>query len=178
MPRGVRLYFALQRSSVQMSLAYRANVITTIITGAFWQGTGLAMVLIVFDHFHVLAGWGVRDVAFLYGFRLLAHAAWLVPLGSLSSFDSAVRFGTFDQMLVRPVNLFVQATTRPRYFMGIGDVVLALGVFIPSLFYGDIHWTVAKVLLCAVFIVSGALIEASAWVVVSALRSASPAVRR
>jgi ABC-2 type transport system permease protein len=72
-------------------------------------------------------------------------------------------------MLVRPVNLFVQATTRPRYFMGIGDVVLALGVFVPAVYYAPVHWTVLKVFLCAAFILSGALIEASVWVVVSAL---------
>lgn len=169
MTRWARVYFALQRASFQASMAYRANVIIMILTGAIWQGGGLAMVLVVLLHFHALDGWDFRDVAFLYGMRLMAHAAWLTPIGSLSNFDFVVRYGDFDQMLLRPVNLFLQACSRPRYFMGIGDAALALGVFGTALYYVPIHWTVVKVLLCVLFIAAGGLIESSVWVAVSAL---------
>ncbi len=169
MQRYLRIYFALQRASVQSSMAYRANVIIMVLTGALWQGGGLAIVLVVLAHFHTLAGWDFRDVAFLYGLRLMAHATWLTPLGSLTGFDFAVRYGDFDQMLLRPVNLFVQATTRPRWFLGLGDGVLAVGVFTAAVLYAPVHWTPGRALLCAVFIGAGALIESSAWVVVAAL---------
>lgn len=169
MHASLRKYVALQRASVQMSLAYRGNVLVMIVLGAFWQGAGLALVLIVLQHFHTLAGWTFRDIAFLYGLRLMAHALWLVPLGSLTAFDSTVRYGEFDLILLRPVNIFVQSTSRPRWFLGAGDAVLALAVFGISLGYASVRWTVADGFLCVAFIVAGALIEAAVQVVVAGL---------
>lgn len=169
MPRSWRHYVTLQRASVQMSLNYRGSIIVMLIVGFLWQGTRLAMILVVLQHFHLLVGWDFRDIAFLYGLRLMAHALWLTPLGSLTTLDFLVRYGDFDQVLLRPVNPFVQASTRPRGLIGVGDVALALAVFGVAVGYAPIHWSLAKVLLCAMFIVSGALIEGSVWVAVSAL---------
>ena len=72
-----------QRAAIHGAMQYKVNLWVGIATGVVYQGTGFAFVWVVLQRFPSLAGWTLAQVAFLYGLRLVAHAAWLVPMHAL-----------------------------------------------------------------------------------------------
>ncbi|MEV6154255.1 ABC-2 family transporter protein [Nonomuraea sp. NPDC052129] len=155
--RTLRLYWRLQRATMRGALQYRLNALIGIATGAVYQGSGFAFVWVVMHTFPSMAGWTLREVAFLYGLRLTAHALCMLPLSSLIFMEWLVREGELDRVLLRPLNPLLQIMTKR---MGVGQVGDLLTGLVLLLVAAPV-WSPSMAALCLLAVIGGALVEAS-----------------
>lgn len=142
-------------SRIRSQMQYRASFALQIFGNFIINFAELFALVIMFQHFHALGGWDVREVIFLYGLSAtmfgLAHL-----LGSgLDGFEVQMKQGEFDRILTRPMPSFLQAAVTDfsvRYAGQFLQGVLLLAYAIIAL---SVHWTLAKVLLLALSILSG-----------------------
>jgi len=167
--RTIRLYWILRLAAWRSALQYRLNILFMVAAGVAYQGVGFVFVWVLLHSFPTLAGWGLREVLFLYGLRLVAHALWLVCCDGFQLIDRAVREGEFERMLLRPVNPLIQLATYERQLDPFGDLLTGLTMFGIALGITDIDWTLWKAVYCVLAVIGGALIEASFHVGVGSL---------
>jgi ABC-2 type transport system permease protein len=167
--REVRLYLVMRGASLRGALQYRGNIAFMVLAGAAYQGSGFAFLFVLLHTFGTVAGWGLGDIAFLYGIRLLSHALWLVTLDGVTQADSAVRDGHFDRMLLRPANTLSQLASTTRSLLPFGDLSVALLIFGIATVLADLDWSPGAVLVLVLAVVGGALIEASASVAIAGI---------
>ena len=140
-------------------MQYRLDFVVGTVMAVAYQGSGFAFLSVVLSRFHTIAGWTFGQVAFLYGLRLLAHAAWRLPFSEIESLSFAIRDGQFDRYLVRPMNPLIQLMTR-GFFMGtLGDVLTAIAVFGYANHLNHISWTPLHIGYLLLAVVGGAAAE-------------------
>jgi ABC-2 type transport system permease protein len=143
--REVRLYLLLRGASLRGAMQYRGNIAVMVLAGAAYQGSGFAFVWVLMHTFGTVAGWGLGQIAFLYGVRLLAHALWLVTLDGVTQADAAVREGHFDRMLLRPANTLSLLAVNTRSLLPFGDLSVALLVFGLAAVVADVDWSAMSI---------------------------------
>lgn len=159
----------LEKAAFRGQLAYRVDFVILLFMGIAYQSSGFAVIWVMLHRFHAVGGWSISDVAVLYSLRLLAHAAWLVPLNQLSFIDNMVREGVFDRYLVRPLNPLFQIMTTRFNMNVIGDVVTATGFFAVTAIVAHISFSPVHVVYLLLAIAGGGLAEASIVLAISAL---------
>lgn len=167
--REIRLFLMLRAASVRGALQYRGNIAVMVLAGAAYQGSGFAFVWALLHTFGTVAGWGLGDIAFLYGMRLLAHAVWLVTLDGVTQADQLILQGQLDRVLLRPANPLLQVSATSRSLLSFGDLSVAVVVFGIGAAVADVHWSPGSVLFLILAVLGGALIEAAVTVAFAAV---------
>ena len=156
-----RQYLWLLGAAWKAQLQYRGDWLLVLIGGILYQGVGLAFVWIVVTRFGHVGGWGMGNLAFLYGLRLTAHALWTIPFNQLNYMDWAVQRGDFDRWLIRPAGPLTQLLTNRTSFQPTGDLVGGIGVLAAASTIAPVNWSPTPVLYLLAAIVGGALTECS-----------------
>jgi ABC-2 type transport system permease protein len=167
--REIRLYLLLRGASLRGAMAYRGNLLMMVLAGAAYQGSGFAFVWALLHTFGTVAGWGLGQIAFLYGMRLLSHALWLITLDGVGQCDTAIREGRLDRMLLRPANVLSQLATNTRSLLPFGDLSMAVLVFGVALAVADVDWSPGSIGFLVLAVVGGAFLEGSVVVAVAGL---------
>ncbi|GIE86139.1 ABC transporter permease [Actinoplanes regularis] len=165
--REIRLYLKLRRAALRGAMQYRGNILMMVLAGAAYQGSGFAFVWALLHTFGTVAGWGLGQIAFLYGMRLLSHALWLVTLDGVMQVDYAIREGHLDRMLLRPVNVLSQLATTTRSLLPFGDLSMAIVVFGVAVSVADLDWSPGSVAFLVLAVIGGAMIEGSVAVTIA-----------
>lgn len=142
------LYLRLLGMQLRGQLAYRLAFFLDLISTAFIVVAEFASIAVVFERFGTMKGWTLGEVAFLYG-MLEFSFGWMDMIFSgfdPSNFGRAVRQGTFDRLLLRPVPLVVQVLGSDLALRRLGKVALGAGIFAFALQQTSIQWTLGKVL--------------------------------
>jgi ABC-2 type transport system permease protein len=156
-----RQYLWLLGAAWKSQLQYRGDLIMVVIGGVLYQGVGLAFVWAVVASFGHVGGWGMGELAFLYGMRLTAHAAWTIPFNRLNGIDWAVQRGDFDRYLIRPAGVLTQFLTSRTTFQPVGDLVGGAGVLVAASTIVPVSWSPAAVLYLLAAVLGGAMVECS-----------------
>jgi ABC-2 type transport system permease protein len=141
------LYLRLIGIQIRSQLQYPAS---------FWldvAGTGVSLaaffvsLALILQTFGDLGGWTIGEIAFLFG--LLETSFGLMDM-VFAGFDPAnfgrrVRRGTFDQLLLRPVNITLQVLGDEFVLRRIGRIAQGAVIFAIALNTVEIQWTLGKV---------------------------------
>jgi len=105
-----------------------------------------AMLALVFQRFESLGGWQLGEIAFLMG---MVEAAFGLTQMIFSGFDpnifsQRIRQGSFDQLLLRPVNITAQVLGSRFSVRRLGRIVQGIAIFAIGLSLIDIQWTLPK----------------------------------
>lgn len=157
----LRLYGRLVLMQLRSQMQYKVNVAIDIVTYFVLTTLEFCSLLLYFVPFPTLLGWQVGEVAMLsavtsFGFGL----AELFGAG-IDSFDTIIRKGEFDRVLLRPVTALTQVSTNEFRLRRTGRLLQGVGAFVLSLFFLRglaLVWTPLKVLVLLLGIVSSALI--------------------
>ncbi len=156
---SLRIAWELQKAAIRGQLGYRANFALLAVMGVAYQGSGFAFVWTVLRQFHTIDGWSFADIAFLYAMRLLAHAAFYLPLNQLDFLADTVREGSFDRFLVRPLNPLLQLMTNRFQLNAVGDLLTAAAFFAVAASSADVDFSPVHVLYLVAAVIGGALAE-------------------
>lgn len=139
-----RLIGVQLRSQMQYRLAFLMDVIAAGLV-TLLEFSSLAL---VFERFDNIKGWTLGEVAFLYGLVEFSFSLMDMLFSGFDpqNFGQEIRRGTFDQILLRPVNITAQVMGRKFVLRRLGRVVLGAAIFALALNQTDIVWTTGKLL--------------------------------
>jgi ABC-2 type transport system permease protein len=150
------LYGRLIALQVRSQFEYRTSILLDMvatITGTLGTFASLALILARFKN---VGGWTLGEVAFLYGMVEMAFGVMDLGFGGFDPgfFGERVRRGTFDQLLLRPVDVVVQVLGSAFVLRRLGRVAQGIFIFVVALSLLDVHWTAAKLLYLPVVFAS------------------------
>lgn len=168
--QALRCYGLIVAMWVRSTMVYRASF--AMMTAGQFVVTGLDFVAIgiMFVHTDRLGGFGLAEVAFLYGSSGFALGLADLLLGSIERLGRRVRDGSLDVMLVRPVPALVQAAADEFALRRLGRVAQSVVVLGWSLAALHVDWTWDRVALLPVMLASGTAIFCSIFVIGAAFQ--------
>ncbi|HEX5165678.1 MAG TPA: ABC-2 family transporter protein [Thermomicrobiales bacterium] len=151
----LRLYRRLVGSRLRSQMQYRASFMTMMIVTGFGLFAELIATAILLNRFGDLAGWGIGEVALLYGLASVSFGLGELAGAGFDAFPATIRRGEFDHVLLRPAGAFMQvlsADFQLRRLGRIGQGIVALGL---AFSWTSIDWTPLKMLFLGVTLISG-----------------------
>lgn len=158
------LYRELVAARVRSDLQYRTSFVLFTFSQFAITFLDFIAILVLFSNVSTLAGWSLTEVAFLYGLANLAFGLADVFVSPIENVQVAIRTGSFDQVLLRPVSPIVQVVTDGFSARRLGKLAQGVLVFGFAVAAADIHWTVARAGMTVIAIVSAATIFSALWV--------------
>jgi ABC-2 type transport system permease protein len=141
---------------IRSTLAYRTSFVLTTLGNGALTALDFVGILLMFSQVDSLGGYGLAEIAFLYGTAGTAFGLADLFAGSLGRIGSRVRDGTLDAFLVRPAPVLAQIAADQFALRRLGRVTQGAVVLGWSLTALDVAWTPVKVLLVPLLLVSGA----------------------
>jgi ABC-2 type transport system permease protein len=153
---GLRLYFRYAVTSIRAQVQYRTSFV--MFASGHFLATGLEFIGVwaLFDRFGNLRGWSLPEVALLYGMVSVSFALAEGFARGFDTFDSYIKTGDFDRILVRPRSAVTQVIGRELQLMRVGRLAQGLAVLMWSSQALDVSWTALRVLLLVAAILGGA----------------------
>jgi len=153
-----RLYWRLVAAQVRGQMQYRASFWMQLFGVALVYTVEFASVLFYFLHFETIGGWGLGEVALLYGLSSVSFGIAHTVGGGFAVFSQFIVRGEFDRLLVRPFSALVQVLAADIQLRRLGSVLQGIGALGIGLVYADVHWTVGTALWLPVTTVSAATV--------------------
>ncbi|MFF3177579.1 ABC transporter permease [Streptomyces sp. NPDC057900] len=161
---GVRAYGLIAAMWLRSTMAYRASFVMTAFGNFAATAFDFVAIMLMFSHVDVLGGYTLPEIALLYGAAGTAFGLADLAMGSMDRLGRRVRDGTLDTLLVRPVPVMAQVAADRFALRRLGRItqgVLVLGYALVAL---DIDWTVTRVLMVPLMLLSGAAIFGAVFV--------------
>jgi viologen exporter family transport system permease protein len=148
------LYLRLISIRIRSQMQYRVSFLLDVFTTAVVAGVSFLTLALVLQKFDGIGGWTLWEVAFLYGMVETAFGVMDMLFSGFdpSFFGNRVRLGTFDQMLLKPVNIVLQVFGSEFVLRRLGRILQGLVVLALALAHLDIAWTAGKLLYLPIII--------------------------
>ena len=170
---GVRSFGMLAAMWIRVSWSYRTSFVTMTVASLVITGVDFAAILVMFSNVDALGGFGLGEIAFLYGGTSTCLGLADLVVGNAERLGRRIRMGTFDVMMVRPVSLIVQLCADEFALRRLGRIVQGVLVLGWSLTVVDVDWTPARLAVLASLVVSGTLIFTALFVLGAAFQFVS-----
>ena len=154
----LRAFVVLAAMWVRVSWTYRTSFVVMTLASLVITGVDFVAILVMFANVDAMGGFGLGDVAFLYGATSVSLGVADLVVGNVERVGRLVRLGTFDAMMVRPVGVLAQLCANEFALRRVGRIVQAVLVMAWSLTVVDIDWDLARLVMTVVMLVCGTLI--------------------
>lgn len=150
------LYRRLISIRIRAQMQYRISFLFEVLTMALVSGVFFLTFALVLQRFDGIGGWSLGEVAFLYG---MVETAFGIMDMVFSGFDPPnfgiyVRLGTFDQMLLRPVDITLQVLGSDFVLRRLGRILQGAVILGVAISIVGIDWTLMKLLYMPIVILS------------------------
>jgi ABC-2 type transport system permease protein len=157
--RDARLYLRLIGMQMQAQVQYKVNLLLDIVTYLLTTALEFTGVLLFFGPFPTLLGWHIGDVVLLTAIMSISFGLAEMIGAGIDNFSETIRRGDFDRVLLRPVGVFTQVIGSDFRLRRLGRLTQGALAFMLALhLLPHLHWTMAKLLVLVLGIVSGAII--------------------
>ncbi|MFE2039473.1 ABC transporter permease [Streptomyces sp. NPDC059477] len=164
MREGLRAYRLIVAMWIRSTMAYRTSFALTTLGSFLATGLDFVAILLMFSRVDALGGFALPEIAFLYGLSSVSFGLADLAIGSMDRLGRRVRDGTLDTLLVRPAPVLAQVAADRFALRRVGRVAQGTLVLGYALTHLDLDWTLAKLLLMPVMILSGGLIFCAVFV--------------
>ncbi|NED75676.1 transporter [Streptomyces sp. SID9944] len=169
----MRAYRLIAAMWIRSTMAYRVSFLMTTVGNFAASGLDFAAILLMFSRVDALGGYSLPEVAFLYGLTTVSFGLADLAIGSMDRLGRRVRDGTLDTLLVRPAPVLAQVAADRFALRRLGRVTQGLLVTGYALSRLDLHWTLPKLLLMPVMLLSGGGIFCAVFVAGAAFQFAA-----
>lgn len=160
-----REYCLLARMWIRSSMVYRTSFVTMAVGQFLITMLDFLAILVMFSNVEVLGGFGLGQVAFLYGVSGFSLGAADLLVGNVERLGRRIRDGSLDAMLIRPVPTLIQVCADEFQLRRIGRLAQACIVLGLGSTTAGIDWSLGKSALLALTLVSGTAIFCSVFIV-------------
>lgn len=153
---AVRSYWSIAGLWIRASLEYPVSFWTLTVGGLLINGLDFVGIWFMFHTIDSLGGFGLRQIALLYGATSIAIGVGDLLIGSVEQLGQKIRTGQLDAMMTKPVPVLVQVCAdrfQLRRLGRISQAVIVLAWAAPV-----VDWTFPRVLVALVTIVTGSII--------------------
>ena len=164
MPKYFRLLLIFWRYSILREMEYRVNFVTNAFMSVFWLFWGVIGATIFFAHSDELGGWTYYQVLMVLGLFTVFNGvmeAFLRP--NITQMIEQVRDGTFDFVLVKPVNAQFYSSFHSLTMWRIVDIFAGIGVIVYALNAMQFVPTLSNVFAFALLLVIALLLVYCVW---------------
>jgi ABC-2 type transport system permease protein len=157
--RAIRLYRRNLGAHLRAVLEYEADFWLLVAAGLVHQVLGLVFLGAVFRYVPSINGWRFEGALLVYAFT--TFAAGVVPLvaDGMWRLPALINRGELDYRLVRPYPVVLQVLGSSVGLQALGELPGSTALIVWCLFRLHLHWTVARVAVAAVLLVSAMLIK-------------------
>ena len=166
---ALRLYGRYVMVSLRGQMQYRASFIMLSLGTFVSSGIEFVGVWVMFERFGQLRGWRLPEVALFYGMISLAFAFAEAATRGFDTFADMVRTGEFDRVLLRPRSTELQIVGREFQLLRIGRFTQGLVVLIFASTSLQVAWTLQRILLLVLTVVSGACLFGGLFIIQATL---------
>lgn len=166
--RYLRLLSIFYRNSLYTEMEYRANFVANIFMSAFWLAFAILGLRVFFYHRDQIGAWGYFEAMLVVGFFSLFNGfieALLQP--NMSRIIEQIRTGTFDFVLIKPVNSQFMASLRHLSIWKLADVATGLGICVYAMARMSRVPSITDLVVAAGFLLCGTLILYSIWLIMA-----------
>lgn len=161
---AVQLYLRYVSFSCREQMEYRANAILNILGQLMITGIEFLAIWSLFDRFGQLRGWSLEHVALLYGMANVSMALATGVSRGFDVFDSMVKSGGFDRLLLRPRSTALQVVAQHLQVSKLGRLLQGLVILIWAITALDVPWGFANSMLLLGAVLGGACLFAGIFV--------------
>jgi viologen exporter family transport system permease protein len=169
MSRYLRLLAIQLRISVASAMAYRANFILEGAMTVVWMGLTLLPLMVLFDGRPSVAHWDAPSalivVAYFMGIRAVLEG---IVSPSLVGLVEKIRSGSFDYVLLKPVDAQAMVTASTYEPWKIFDLLGAIGLAVYAFIRRGHAPTPGSLVLGLVLFVAGVIAMYSLWITCAA----------
>lgn len=173
--RSWRLAWRITKLNFRARLEYRAEFLMMIGVGAAWQLSIVVFATVLLTRFPGMGGWENTDVLLMASMRLVSRGLYGLLLGRMTAVVFLVQEGRFDSYLLRPMPVHRQLQLTFFSVHSIGDLAVALTLFVPALWLVEIDWTPLLIGYLVAAIVGGMLVEGMIFTVLGSAALHAPA---
>jgi ABC-2 type transport system permease protein len=156
------LYWHFLRLRFRERLEYRGAFLLGLVAQSLGYIADFTVFWILVHRFGALGSWNWEQIAFLYSLNLMGYAIGAAfTYSPMTELESMVQRGTFDGVLIRPLNPYASLTAQMFNVGYLGHIVLASVILGWSINQLVIDWTVGKILFLAASLVGASLIHAA-----------------
>lgn len=96
------LFWEYLKNFMKTRMTYRSNFWIEILTDLMFNGLNLVIILIMFQHTPLLAGWTQEQVLFIYGYFMIPYGIFITFFNLWNFGDRYIVKGEMDRILTRP----------------------------------------------------------------------------
>ena len=137
---------------IRAEVSYPASFTMLVLGSMLINGLDFVGIAMMFSSIGSLGGFGLREIALLYGATGIGIGVADTVVGSVGRIGEFVRTGRLDQMLTKPVPLLVQVCADRFTLRRLGRITQASAVLVWAL--PIVEWTPARVLVALVMVAS------------------------
>ncbi|MDF1519903.1 MAG: ABC-2 family transporter protein [Brevefilum sp.] len=166
MRRNLSLLFRLLRIQIRSQLQYPASFVMEVLSQAMILGFFFAAFALTLSQFGDIGGWTLGEVALLWGLAEFSFGMMDMVFSGFDydAFGPLVIKGTFDQLLLRPVNITLQVLGSRFVLRRLGKIIEGLIIFIIGLSLSNVDWTLGRILYIPVLILCQVLFFGSLFI--------------
>jgi ABC-2 type transport system permease protein len=154
----LRAFTILATMWVRVSWTYRTSFVVMTAASFVITGVDFVAILVMFGNVDALGGFGLGQIAFLYGATAVCLGIADIVVGNVERIGRHVRLGTFDAMMVRPVGVFAQVCANEFALRRLGRIAQGAVILAWSLTVVDVSWGPARLAMLGSLVVCGTAI--------------------
>jgi len=155
MRRELSFLAALWRANLQAAMEFRAAFLTQVAGMVLNNGLYFLFWVLFFDRFEQVRGYGLRDMALLFGVAACSFGLGVYLFGNVINLAEIISEGRLDYYLALPRPALLHALASRSVASGLGDFCYGLVSFLavgPHTFGGAARFLLAVVCGTAVFV--------------------------
>lgn len=157
--RTFYLYFRFMKMNLKALLGFQADFIIMLVASAFTQLLGIIFLWVIYQRIPEINGWEFWEVAFIYAMIFFTEGFASLLFEGCWTFSGLVNRGELDRMLIRPISPVLQILSSRIGINGVSNIVIGTVIIIQALQHVEIQWTVGKLLMTILLIISGIVIR-------------------
>jgi ABC-2 type transport system permease protein len=119
--------------------------------------------------FHQVNGFSYQEVLLCFAITLMSFTIAEAFFRSLDTFDSIIRSGEFDRILLRPRNCLFTVICNKIDFTRIGRLLQTILMFVYGILFSSIHWTLFRVIVIVLMVLSGIIVFVSIYLIFASI---------
>jgi len=165
-----QLFGKLVRLLMKEKMQYRGDFLLSAVAQMISYGGDYIVIYLFIKRFDTLAGWNWPEIALLYSIGLLTYALGAsFSFVQMSQLEGQVRQGTFDTLLIKPVNPYLYLISRGFNLAYIAHITISGSVLVWAMFQLNLHWTWTPYFYLLIAIISGSMIHAGVMTMIGAM---------
>ncbi|WP_422116925.1 ABC transporter permease [Brachybacterium sp. UNK5269] len=160
----------LYGSRLRSQATFRTSFAADVLGQALVVAVEFLELWIILSQVGTLGGMDLSQVAVVYGLGALAFGIADLLFGEIDNLSSAIRAGTLEVLLIRPVPVLLQVSSLDLSLRRLGRIAVGLTMYVVALGVAGFQPTAATALLAAVAPLTGALIFGALFTIAGALQ--------